>query len=168
MIRFNRLWLTQIYLYQFYIPELILLANDIEVNPGPEISTHSLNVENKIQRTIFYFWDTCGNPVIKCLCFFVVFLFSSATKWKNCAIVPSGHWALNTMTTNCDPIRCSHAPIRCSHVHACYLDDDWRCHARTAGTHDEPRDFTHKTLLSVVLYFNVFGLRSPGALWRKR
>ena len=27
------------------------------------------------------------------------------SKWKNCAIVPSGHWALNTMTTNCDPMR---------------------------------------------------------------
>ena len=169
MIRFNRLWLTQIYLYQFYIPELILLANDIEVNPGPEISTHSLNVENKIQRTIFYFWDTCGNPVIKCLCFFVVFLFSSATKWKNCAIVPSGHWALNTMTTNCDPMRCSHAD------HACYLDDDWRCHAQTGpghmtnhGTYKTYTYLTYKTLLSVVLYFNVFRLRSLGVSRRKR
>ena len=28
--------------------------------------------------------------------------------------------------------------------------------------------FDYKTLLSVVLYLNVFGLRSPGALWRKR
>ena len=52
------------------------------------------------------YWDTCGSPVIKCLCFFVVFFFfSSATKRKNCAIVPSGHWALNTMRTNCDPMR---------------------------------------------------------------
>ena len=33
------------------------------------------------------------------------FFFSSATKWKNCAVVPRGHWALNTMTTNCDPVR---------------------------------------------------------------
>ena len=68
-------------------------------------------------RPICY-WDTCGSPVIKCLYFFVVYFFSSAAKWKNCAIVPSGHWALNTMTTNCDPMRCSHAD------HACYLDDD--------------------------------------------
>ena len=36
---------------------------------------------------------------------FAAFFFSSATKWKNCTIVPSGHWALNTMTTNCDPMR---------------------------------------------------------------
>ena len=28
--------------------------------------------------------------------------------------------------------------------------------------------FAYKTLLSIALYFNVFGLRSPGALWRKR
>ena len=66
---------------------------------------------------IFY-WDTSGSPVIKCLCLFVVFFFSSALKWKNCAIVPSGHWALHTVITNCDPMRCSHAD------HACYLDDD--------------------------------------------
>ena len=31
-----------------------------------------------------HYWDTCGSPVIKCLCYFVVFFFffSSATKWK--------------------------------------------------------------------------------------
>lgn len=33
--RFNRLWLTQIYIYQFYISDLIRLANDVETNPGP-------------------------------------------------------------------------------------------------------------------------------------
>ena len=73
---------------------------------------------------------------------FSVFLssfFSSATKWKDCAIVPCGHWALNTMTTNCDPMRCSHAD------HACYLDDDWRCHARTGPGHMTNHDiFAYK------------------------
>ena len=34
----NRLWLTQMYLYRFYIPDLVRLANDIEVNPGPSPS----------------------------------------------------------------------------------------------------------------------------------
>ena len=49
-----------------------------------------------------YLWQ----PSHKMPLFFVVFFFfSSATKWKNCAIVPRGHWALNTMTTNCDPMR---------------------------------------------------------------
>ena len=33
----NRLWLTQIYLYRWYIPDLIRLANDIETNPGPAV-----------------------------------------------------------------------------------------------------------------------------------
>jgi len=33
--RFNRLWLTQIYIYQFYISDSIRLANDVETNPGP-------------------------------------------------------------------------------------------------------------------------------------
>ena len=34
----NHLWFTQMYLYQFCIPELIRLANDIELNPGPIMS----------------------------------------------------------------------------------------------------------------------------------
>lgn len=33
----NRLWLTQMYLYKFYIPDLICLANDVEENPGPTV-----------------------------------------------------------------------------------------------------------------------------------
>ena len=33
----NRLWLTQIYLYRWYIPDLIRLANDIETNPVPAV-----------------------------------------------------------------------------------------------------------------------------------
>ena len=55
MMRFNRLWLTQIYLYQFYVPELIQLSNDIEVNPGPEISTDSLNLEDPNRKSYFFY-----------------------------------------------------------------------------------------------------------------
>ena len=29
----NRLWLTQVYLYRWYIPDLTRLANGIETNP---------------------------------------------------------------------------------------------------------------------------------------
>ena len=54
MMRFNRLWLTQIYFYQFYIPELIQLANDIEVNPSPEISTDSVNLEDGNEKNFFF------------------------------------------------------------------------------------------------------------------
>ena len=48
---------------------------------------------------------------MKRLCFFVVFFFSSATKWKDCAIVQLIviQWGW----------RCSHAD------RVCYLDDDW-------------------------------------------
>ena len=37
--KMNRLWLTQIFLYRFYIsfPDLIRLANDVETNPGPVV-----------------------------------------------------------------------------------------------------------------------------------
>ena len=37
MWQMNRLWLTQMYLYRWHIPDLIRLANDIETNPGPAI-----------------------------------------------------------------------------------------------------------------------------------
>ena len=33
----HRLWLTQIYLNRWYIPDLIRLANDIETNQGPAV-----------------------------------------------------------------------------------------------------------------------------------
>lgn len=38
-IKMNRLWLTHIFLYRFYISflELIRLANDVETNPGPVV-----------------------------------------------------------------------------------------------------------------------------------
>ena len=35
------------------------------------------------------------------------------------------------------------------------------------GSHDEHEIFTYKVLLSVILYLNALGLRSPKALWRK-
>lgn len=37
MWQMNRLWLTEIYLYRWYIPDLIRLANDIETNQGPAV-----------------------------------------------------------------------------------------------------------------------------------
>ena len=109
------------------------------------LTTQRLDLSSPSSMTKAYYWDTCGSPVIKCLCFFVVFFFSSATKWKNCAIVLSGHWVLNTITTNCDPMRCSHAD------HACYLDDDWRCHAQTGPGH-----MTNHEILLIKLFGRLF------------
>ena len=37
MWQMNQLSLTQIYLYRWYIPDLIRLANDMETNPGPAV-----------------------------------------------------------------------------------------------------------------------------------
>ena len=42
VMQFNRLWLTQIYLYKFYIPDLIRLANDVETNPEPNVDFATL------------------------------------------------------------------------------------------------------------------------------
>ena len=76
-----------------------------------------LCTKNDINQKFWaYYWDTCGRPVIKCLCVLgVFFLRHKMEKLRN-----STQWSLglNTMTTNCDPMRCSHAD------HACYLDDD--------------------------------------------
>ena len=98
-------------------------------------------------RNVGFYWDTCGSPAIKRLCFFChPFFFSSTTKWTNCAIVPSGHWDLNTMTSNCDLMRVK--------VFTCWsrlLSWWWlltlSCTDR-ARSHDEPRD----SLLSIILY----------------
>ena len=39
LMQINRMWLTQIYLYTFYIPDLMRLANDVETNPGPNVDS---------------------------------------------------------------------------------------------------------------------------------
>ena len=39
LMQITRLWLTQIYLYRFYIPDFIRVANDVETNPGPNVDS---------------------------------------------------------------------------------------------------------------------------------
>ena len=46
---------------------------------------------------------------------------------------------------NCDPMRCSHAD------HACYLDDDRRCHAQTGPGH-----MTNHEILLIKLFGQLF------------
>ena len=82
-------------------------------------------------------------PLISCR-----LLFSSTIKWTNWAIVPSGHWALNTMTSVIQwGKRCSYAD------HMCYLDDDWCCYAQTGpGYMTNHKILAYKTLLPATLY----------------
>ena len=56
----NHLWLTQIYLYRFYIPEIIRLTNDAQTNSGPKLKLlphHTVKVMLKylVRHTM------CGN-----------------------------------------------------------------------------------------------------------
>ena len=51
LMKINRLWLTQIYLYRFYIPDLIRLANDVQTNPGPNIGY--VNPEKHFLHLVF-------------------------------------------------------------------------------------------------------------------
>ena len=53
VMRMNRLRLTQMYLCRFYIPDLIRLANDIEVNPGPSPSNvDPSRIVHGLKRTV--------------------------------------------------------------------------------------------------------------------
>ena len=51
----NRLWLTQIYLYRWYIPDLIRLANDIETNPSPAVVDIDIDSSKTILRSLCKF-----------------------------------------------------------------------------------------------------------------
>ena len=53
LMKINRLWLPQIYLYRFYIPDLIPLANDVETNPGPNIGY--VNPEKNTSYTLCFY-----------------------------------------------------------------------------------------------------------------
>ena len=53
LMKINRLWLTQIYLYRFYIPDLIRLANDVETNPGPNIGYVTLMLKKHFLHLVF-------------------------------------------------------------------------------------------------------------------
>ena len=68
---------------------------------------------------------------------------------KNCAIEPSGQRALNTMTTNCDPMRVKVFPCRSRLLSWWWLT--LSCTDR-AGSHDEPRDF----FISITLFCQPF------------
>lgn len=52
LMQFNRLWVTQVYLYRFYLPELIRLSNDVETNPGP---TSDFNKIGPMPSSLFTF-----------------------------------------------------------------------------------------------------------------
>ena len=54
MWQMNGLWLTQIYLYRWYIPDLIRLANDIETNPGSAV-VDNIDSSKTNLRSLFKF-----------------------------------------------------------------------------------------------------------------
>ena len=58
---FAGLWFTQMWLYRFYFPLLIRLANDVEINPGPIFSMESSETvqSNSMSSEIN---QTCDSP----------------------------------------------------------------------------------------------------------
>ena len=62
------LWFTQMWLYRFYFPLLIRLANDVETNPGPLFFVESSETV-KINHTSSEISQTCENPSMSMLAF---------------------------------------------------------------------------------------------------
>ena len=54
MCQMNGLWLTQINLYRWYIPDLIRLMNNIETNPGPAV-VDNIDSSKTILHSLFKF-----------------------------------------------------------------------------------------------------------------
>ena len=62
------LWLTQMWLYRFYFPLLIRLANDVETNPGPVFFMESSETvqSNRMSSEVN---QTCESPSMLVLAF---------------------------------------------------------------------------------------------------
>ena len=110
----------------------------------------------------FFYWDTCDSPVIRCLCFLVVFYFSSATKWKNCAIVPvaiepSTPWQLTVIQWG----------VHMLITHVILMMIDVVIHRQGWVTWRTTR-FSLIKLFYQPCFISTCLDRSLGALWRKR
>ena len=94
------------------------------------------------------YWDTCGSPVMKCLCFFVVFFFFLRHKMEK----------LRNSTQR--SLRPQH------HDNQLWSNEVFTCWSRMlswwwltlsctdrARSHDEHEIFAHKTLLGAVLVY---------------
>ena len=95
-------------------------------------------------------------PLLFCRLFF----FPSATKWKNYpeVIGPSKPWQLTVIQWG--------VHMLITRVILMMIDVD--IHGQGRVTWRITWYLLIKSLSSILLYFNVFGLRSPGALWRER
>ena len=92
----------------------------------------------KNRSRLSHYWDTCGSPFIKCLCFFVVFFFFFFLRHKMEKLRNSTQWSLGSQHHD--------NQLWSNEVFICWsrvLSWWWVTLSSTdrAGSHDEPRDF---------------------------
>ncbi len=83
MAYYARLWFTQMCLYRFYIPLLIRLANDVEMNPGPfQVVDPSKTVRADYhQGDVSLFGQNAGKQCVAMCLTAVVYSFKGNASW---------------------------------------------------------------------------------------
>ncbi|XP_078381394.1 uncharacterized protein LOC144664149 [Oculina patagonica] len=84
MAYYTRLWFTQMCLYRLYIPLLIRLANDVEVNPGPFFIVNSSKTvtADYHQGNVALFGNNAGNQCVLMCLTAVVYNCKSNASWS--------------------------------------------------------------------------------------
>ncbi|XP_078352155.1 uncharacterized protein LOC144636825 [Oculina patagonica] len=84
MAYYARLWFTQICLYRFYIPLLIRLANDVEMNPGPfyVVNSSKTVTADYNQGDVALFGRNAGNQCVAMCLTAVVYNCKNNASWS--------------------------------------------------------------------------------------
>ena len=84
MTYYARLWITQMCLYRFYVPLLIRLANDVEMNPGPFsiVNSSKTVTADYHQGDVALFGKNAGNQCVAMCLTAVVYNCKSNASWS--------------------------------------------------------------------------------------
>lgn len=83
MTYYARLWFTQMYVYRFYIPMLIQLANYVEMNPGPFYIVNSSKTVSADyhQGDVSLFGRNAGKQCVAMCLTAIVYNYKSNASW---------------------------------------------------------------------------------------
>ena len=99
----GRGWVTQVYLYQFYLPELIRLVNDVETNPGP---TSDFNKIGQMHSSLCIF-----SPLSETSQSFLCSKMKLPLVVKHCKKSVKVHLSPNTISTKMQTLSCSKSDL---------------------------------------------------------